>query len=227
MKWENYIEKINKIDCMDLMKELPDKCIDLVIIDPPYLQDSHGGGGSFGVRMREYHQGVDSLGYGFENIILDEIVRVLKKVNLYIFCSKNQVLQILTYFQNYKYDILTYHKTNPTPTCNNKYLSDTEYIIYVRESGVPLFGTYATKKKYFLQENGKSEFQHPTVKPLNIISTLIKNSSKENDLVADFFMGSGTTARACIEQKRRWLGSEINEEYCKIWENRTKQQTLL
>lgn len=229
MNWENYIEKINKIDCMDLMKELPDKCIDLVIIDPPYEIVAGGSGGCFGVEKRDYHKGVKTLSYGFDNFVLDEIKRIMKLFNAYVFCSKDQVLQILQWSKNndLNIDILCYHKTNPIPTTNNKYLSDTEYIIYIREQGAFLSGDYKSKKKYFLQNNSKSEFQHPTVKPLNIISTLIKNSSKENDLVADFFMGSGTTARACIELKRRWIGSEINEEYCKIWENRTKQQTLL
>ena len=221
---------INTIQCGDsekLLKYLPDKSINLVLIDPPYLQDSHGGGGAFGTRMREYHKGVDSLGYGFPNLYLSEIVRLCKKVNAYIFCSKNQLLQILYFFKDYKYDILTYHKTNPCPTCNNKYLSDTEYIIYIRETGVKLYGTYATKKKWFLQENGKNNFEHPTVKPINIIQTLIENSTKENDLVLDFFMGSGTTALACKNLKRNFIGIEISEKYCEIANQRLRQEILL
>jgi len=217
--------RINTIICGDAMEELkklPDKCIDMVLIDPPYLQDSHGGGGAFGTRMRNYHKGVDSLGYGFDNFYLEEIVRLCKKLNAYIFCSKNQLLQILNYFQKYKYDILTYHKTNPSPTCNNKYLPDTEYIIYVRESGVRLYGTYHTKKKYFVQENSKSEFKHPTVKPLNIISTLIENSTIKGDLVIDFFLGSGTTAVACKQLNRNYIGIELNSDYVKIAKERLK-----
>lgn len=227
MSWQDKINTIIQGDALEELKKLPDECIDLVIIDPPYIQQSHGGGGAFGTRMREYHKGVDSLGYGFENNILDELVRVLKKVNLYIFCSKNQIIQILNYFQNYKYDILTYHKTNPTPTCNNKYLSDTEYIIYVRESGVKLYGTYHTKRKWFLQENGKSEWDHPTVKPLNIISTLIGNSSLPEDLILDCYLGSGTTAVATRALKRNFIGIELNPDYIAIANKRLAQQVLL
>ena len=225
--WEYGINKVINADCLELMKEMPDNSIDLVVADPPYLQDSHGGGGAFGVRMRDYHKGVDSLGMGFEDIVLTKIKRIMKKINIYCFCSKNQLLQILSFFKDYNYDVLTYHKTNPCPTCNNKYLSDTEYIIYVREKGVKLYGTYETKKKYFIQENGKSEFEHPTVKPKNIIKTLIDNSSRENDLIFDPFMGSGTTARACIDLNRRFYGAEISKEYCSIWEDRIKQQVLI
>lgn len=225
----NWEEAINNVVCgdnLELLKLMPDNCVDLCIIDPPYLQDSHGGGGAFGVRMRNYHRGVDSLGNGYDYGLLLQIKRVLKKINIYIFCSKNQLLDTLNFFQHDNYDILTYHKTNPCPTCNNKYLSDTEYIVYVREKGVKLYGNYKTKKKWFLQENGKSEYNHPTVKPKNIIQILIENSSQENDLIFDCFMGSGTTSRACIDLKRNFIGCEIEEKYCKIWEERIKQKNL-
>jgi DNA modification methylase len=127
-------------------------------------------------------------------------------------------------------DILCYHKLNPIPTTNNKYLSDTEYIIFMRDQGAYLGGDYSSKKKYFLQNNSKSDFEHPTVKPLNIIRTLILNSSKEDDIVFDPFMGSGTTAIACIKEKRNFLGSEINKDYFSVLTNRIKKeqsQTLL
>lgn len=225
--WTDNINKVNNQDCYDLMREMPDKCIDLVITDPPYLIDNHGGGGAFGSKKRSYHAGVDSLSYGFDDKILIELNRIMKKVNIYIFCNKNQLLQILSFYKNFNYDILCYHKTNPIPTVNNKYLSDTEYIVFARDDNVRLFGDYATKKKYFLQENSKSEFEHPTVKPLNIIKTLVQNSSKENDLVFDPFMGSGTTARACLDLKRNFIGAEISKQYCEIWQDRIRQKNLI
>lgn len=213
--------EINKIYCEDnltTMGKMPDGFVDLVIADPPYEIVSGGSGGCFGVEQRDYHKGVKSLSDGFENVILNECKRVLKVFNCYFFCSKDQVLQILLWAKenNMNTDILCYHKLNPIPTTNNKYLSDTEYIIFMRSQGAYLGGEYASKKKYFLQNNSKSEFEHPTVKPLNIIRTFIINSSKENDLVFDPFMGSGTTAVACIKEKRNWIGSEISQEYVDI-----------
>ena len=53
----------------------------------------------------------------------------------------------------------------------------------------------------------------PTIKPLNIIQTLIVNSSNECQTVLDPFMGSGTTAVACIKEKRHFIGFELNKEY--------------
>lgn len=113
---------------------------------------------------------------------------------------------------------MTWHKTNPLPACNNKYLSDTEYILYFRERGVKIFGNYSTKKKYFITgTNSESKkFGHPTVKPLNIIQTLIFNSSSEGDIILDPFLGSGTTAVAAMKQKRKYLGFEIEPKYFQI-----------
>ena len=75
---------------------------------------------------------------GVQKVIRAECVRLQKKVNMYIFCNKNLLLDTRKFFEHYNCDLLTYHKTNPTPTCNNKYLSDTEYILYVREKCVKL-----------------------------------------------------------------------------------------
>ena len=145
------VNKIYNEDCLETFKRLPDKCIDLVIADPPYEIVSGGGGGCFGVEQRDYHKGVKSLSDGFENVILDECKRILKVFNCYFFCSKDQVLQILLWAKenNMNTDILCYHKLNPIPTTNNKYLSDTEYIIFMRGQGAYLGGDYNKKKILF------------------------------------------------------------------------------
>ena len=55
-------------------------------------------------------------------------------------------------------------------------------------------------------------YGHPTIKPLNIIQTLILNSSREGETVLDCFMGSGTTGVACAKLNRNFIGMEINED---------------
>lgn len=64
---------------------------------------------------------------------------------------------------------------------------------------------------------------HPTQKPLEIIERIIKASSPDKGIVLDPFMGSGTTAVACIKHNRNYIGFEINPEYCKIIEERVKK----
>ena len=70
--------------------------------------------------------------------------------------------------------------------------------------------------------NNPIKTKHKSQKPIELIEIPIKCSSKERNIVLDCFMGSGTTAVACEKLNRRWIGIEINPEYCEI----TKQRTL-
>jgi site-specific DNA-methyltransferase (adenine-specific) len=58
-----------------------------------------------------------------------------------------------------------------------------------------------------------NENEHPTQKPLELMRYLVRTYSNENDLVFDGYSGSGTTAAACIKEKRRFIGSELSKEY--------------
>lgn len=165
-------------DCYELIKQIPDKSIDLIITDPPYEIDSSGGGGSFGSKHRDYHKEYTSLSTkdfkreslridhnfqqlrehikniacGFDYSLLDELDRVMKHIYIYIFCNKNQISTLMKHYEDKgcNVDLLVWCKTNPIPTANNKYLSDLEYCVFAREKGQKLYGTYETKSKYFI-----------------------------------------------------------------------------
>jgi site-specific DNA-methyltransferase (adenine-specific) len=214
-------------DSLKLLKSIEDNSIDLVVMDPPFIFNAAGGGGAFGHKNRKnmeemYKSKSEHLKFGFDFKILDELKRVMKLTNIYIFCNKNLLVDLLVYYRNYNFDILVYHKTNPTPTVNNKYLSDLEYILFVREKGAKLYGNYHSKSKLFSQPQKKREWLHPTIKPLNIIETLINNSSLEGDTILDPFIGSGTTAVACIKNNRHCIGMEIDPEYYELANTRVK-----
>lgn len=207
-------------DCLDIMKNIPDKSVDLIVTDPPYSMQSRNGAGCFGVSNRKYHSQLtqQNLDSGIPNTVLDELVRVMKKCNLYIWCSKDQLHQYIDYFvkHGYSLDLLTWHKTNPVPTCCNKYLSDPEYILFFREKGVKVYGTYETKRKFYVTPTNKVDkelYGHPTIKPLDIISNLVVNSSLEGDTILDPFMGSGTTGVACVNLNRSFIGIELDKDY--------------
>ena len=215
-------------DCMNILSRLEDKSIDLVIIDPPYSIATSGGGGSFGTDKRSYHKSIQELSYGIKNCVLEELCRVMKKINIYIWCNKEQLKQYMDFFieKGCKPELLTWHKTNPVPTCNNKYLSDTEYLLFFREKGVKLFGSYATKKKYYISPTNKKDkdrYRHPTIKPLSILKNLVLNSSNEGDIVLDCFMGSGSTGVACLETNRRFISVEIEKEYFSVANERINE----
>ena len=231
--------KLLRGDCVELLKLIPSGSVDLIITDPPYEIVAGGAGGAFGADKRDYHKQYSELDNakvrksgikcnGFDVSILDELCRTMKKVNIYVWCSKLQVRKLLDYFEDRGCftDILTWHKTNPVPTCNNTYLSDTEYLIFAREKGVRVYGSYATKKKFYVTPTNKADkdkYGHPTIKPLDIITNLIINSSKEGDVVLDPFLGSGTTAVAAVNTGRRFIGMEIDPGYFEIAAKRVEE----
>lgn len=236
-------------DSYKIIKEIPDNSVDLIIIDPPYEYTTGGGAGCFGSNKRKYHKEYGDIAFnknykndgqrrvwedkrksreeiahissGFDLSLLEELERIMKKTNIYIWCSKAQVSKLLNFYESRErnIDILTWHKTNPLPTMNNTYANDTEYCIFAREKNVELKGKYETKRKYYVSAinmNDKKKFKHPTIKPLLIIKNLIVNSSNEGDIILDCFSGSGTTCVAAKELNRQFIGIEIDPEYHKI-----------
>ena len=215
-------------DCLDGMKKLPDKCIDLVMTDPPFNFIATGGGL---FKKRGNLQRIDdSFGTDFKpEIYLNEICRIMKLFNGYFFCSKNLVENYLRWAREkgFGFNILTWHKLNPIPCNHNTFLPDTEYLIYIRESRAPFNNglTFNLYTKFTITKVEKLD-GHPTPKPIKLFRWLVKNATKEGDIVLDPFMGSGTTALACKQLNRRWVGFEISPEYCKIIEKRLSQKIM-
>jgi site-specific DNA-methyltransferase (adenine-specific) len=75
----------------------------------------------------------------------------------------------------------------------------------------------------YLSTKDKYAFNHPAIFPEELVKDHIISWSNENDLIYDPFMGSGTTAKMAILNNRKYIGSEISEEYCKIIETRIKE----
>lgn len=222
--------KLNNIyneDSYIAIKNIPDKSIDCIYTDLPYLMDKHGIGNSeLGQRMKKQSIELKDIDKGCCLSILDEFVRVLKKINIFIWCSKLQILDILTYFNNIqgtRFEIIVWKKNNPTPNCNNKWLSDLEYCLYFRESGVVLNDGYTLKTKWYasaINKSDKDKFDHPTIKPLDLVRRHILHTTQPNDIVADFFNGSGTSTIASELEGRRYIGFEINKKWYDISINR-------
>lgn len=217
-------------DCLNALKQMQDKCVDLVITDIPYNINVGHSAGSFGVKKRmHYKNELEILSNGISNDVLIELCRVMKKINIYIFCSKNQFIQMLDFFvkeRNCNWQLITWHKTNPIPSCGNSYMPDTEYCLFFREKGVFVGGTPETKNTYYITQTNKEDkkkYNHPTPKPEHIIKNFIINSSKENDLIFDPYCGSGTTCVAAQKLNRRYIGIDIDNKYCET----TKQRLLM
>lgn len=224
----------NKIylgDAYELIKQIPDKTIDLIYTDPPYEFRVGTGGaqGMFKDRALQPLGDVEdaNLNTGIDYSILDQFVRVLKAVNIFIWCNKSQVPNYLNYFlkiPNISFEILTWHKKNCTPFCKNVWLPDTEYCLYFREKGaVTLNDGYNLKRKYFVtntNKDDKDDYLHPTVKPIEFVEKHILHTTQEKQVVLDPFLGSGTTALACKHTNRQYIGFEINEKFYNIAKDR-------
>lgn len=215
-------------DCLEIMKNIPDNSIDLIVTDPPYVIETNGAG-IYKQADKQYVKELNDIKDGFSEEILDEICRVMKKINVYFFCSQKQIIPLLNYFVEKKkcnWNILSWHKSNPLPACGNKYLTDTEFILFFREKGVKIYGEFKTKFTYYvtpLNQKDKKKFGHPTIKPIDIVQNLILNSSQVGDVVCDPFMGSGTTGVGCVNTNRKFIGIELNQDYFNIAKNRIEE----
>lgn len=164
-------------------------------------------------------------GFDFETFI-DEAFRIMKGCNLFIWCSPLQIFDIMTCISKYTkatQNILVWCKTNPIPMTNGTWLSDIEYCINVRENTSRLNDGYELKSKWYVSEinqKDKAEYEHPTIKPLELVKKHLLHATQPNDVVLDCFLGSGTTAVAAKETGRRYIGFEIDSHYFDIAQDR-------
>ena len=222
-------------DCLELMKGVPDASVDLIVTDPPYL---HVKGG---MKSKKYNVGTwkadsnmvtNMSDFGEVEIFnfLDTAIPKMKKVNMYIFCSK---LQLVSYFKyismnkKLKYDLLVWDKVKYRMKSSKFYTSDIEYVVRIYQAGVSLRkvlvedGTKSDIKHYMKrQAHPQPRGEHGTMKPVNLIENFIRVASDENDVVLDPFMGSGTTGVACVNTNRNFIGIELDEKYFKLAEER-------
>lgn len=226
MKLGEYeINQIYNEDSYEAIKKLPDKCIDCIYTDVPYLYQKGGASSTLlGQRMVKMRETLSDISDGFDYIIMDDFIRVMKKINIFIWCSKAQILDIMNYFSkfNVNYEILVWCKENPVPK-NNSWLSDIEYCLFFREKCFPLNEGYYLKSKYYVSPLNKSDkdlFNHPTIKPLELVKRHLLHATNPNDIVADFFLGSGTTCVGAKELGRNYIGFEIDKDYFQIAQDR-------
>ena len=220
MKFEDMINTIQIGDCYELIKNIPDKSIDCIYVDIPYDM-TFSGGGTLKHKLGKYIKDeVKDFSKGIDYKIFEDFIRIMKNINCFIWCSKNQILDIMNWFSKYDVDmnILTWTKTNPIPFGSSIWLSDIEYCLHFYKDAGFNIGWENKKKNYSssINNNDKELFNHPTIKPLEMVKRHLLNLTKENDIVLDCFCGSGTTCVACKETGRRFIGMEIDPKYYKI-----------
>lgn len=227
------INKIYNEDCMETMKRMPDNFVDLVVTSPPYNFDAGSGlgnkynGQKDGKSMNEY--------YEWSVKIITELLRVSKLVcyNIQMLAgNKEALMQLIGKFAFQIRDIIIWDKMNEAPAMNEKVLNSRfEFIFILSANGGGRKIEEAqfdrgTVSNLWKISHGKQLFKEHSATFTELLSDkLVKCFSKENDLVYDCFMGSGTTAISSLRYKRNFIGSEISPKYCKLANKRIENFT--
>jgi site-specific DNA-methyltransferase (adenine-specific) len=219
-------------DCLERMKEIESGSVDMVLADPPY-EISNSVGGMMNKGGREFISQIDAMGMcksGFDvESFLESCKRIMrqKTFNGVFFCSVKQLDKYINFAikNKYNYGITYWHKTDPAPLCNGKYLNDVELCVYITKNK-KIAGSYSTKSLVYRSATNradKKKYGHPTIKPVDLIEKYLINHSSINDVIFDPFLGSGTTGVAAINTGRKFIGIELDEHYFNIAKERIEK----
>jgi len=199
-------------DCLKVLKQLPDKSVDLVLTDPPYgmkyKSNHYKNGNPFGEITGDNKYPVE---------ILDICFRLAKRA-VFSFCRWDNLHEVPK-----PKSFIVWLKNNwSAGDLNHEYARMWEGILFY-----PLDKHFFHKRLPDVVDSRRvppTKLVHPTQKPEILIRSLINNNTNETDLVLDPFLGSGTTAVACEALGRRWIGIEISEKYCEIAKERIEAE---
>ncbi len=260
---EDFINKIICGDCLEVMKAIPDKSVDLVITSPPYDN------------LRDYK------GYSFDfEGLAKELYRVIKDGGVMVWIVGDSIVDGSESGTSFKqalffkeigfnlYDTMIYEKNGSSFPDKTRYYQCFEYM-FVLSKGIPktknllcdrknkwdgswgkrsrrnkegelIVGDKIPYQEYGIRFNiwryntgygftTKDEiaYEHPAIFPEALARDHILSWSNEGDVILDPMNGSGTTTKMAKLLKRNFIGIEISPEYCKIAEERLRQEILL
>lgn len=218
------LNKIYNMNCMDGLKLIDNNSVDLIITDPPYNINYRSNHGSEEYKKRiQTAQNWDN-NFNFK-LYFGEFWWVLKEDCYFLVfgCEENiQAMQELGCYQ-----ILVWDKQH----CGMGDLSDFgigyELIFYFKKGNPKLRGKRINGVINYKHIGFFEKTLHPTQKPVGLIRLLIEKTSDKNAVVLDGFMGSGTTAVASKQLKRKFIGFEINKNYVDMANKRLSQEVLI
>ena len=204
--------------------------VDLIVTDPPYKTTKRGNSGGTGGMLKD-EKFIKGNG-GFKNNDvnqkewLSKCFKVLKDdKHIYVMTNNKNLSQTLIDVDEVGFKIfktLIWAKDNCIT--NMWYMDSHEYIIFARKGKAKKINNCGDRSVFNVPNvKGKS---HPSEKPIELFEKLVLNSSDENDIVLDPFMGVGTLPISCKNYNRNYIGIELDEKYFNIAEQRIKETKL-
>ena len=208
-------------DCLEVMRDMPDKSVDAVITDPPY-----------GINFKYNSHDDTSEGYG--KWIWDVIELAESKCNpgspVFVFQAMPNVRKFTKWFpRDWRIFAAIKNFVQMRPTAM-QYSYD-PVLVWWTEGERYSEGTLS--RDWFIGDTSPSSHRglnnvegHPCPRPLNQIRHIINQWVRPDGVALDPFMGSGTTGVACVQTGRNFIGIEIDESYFKIAERRIKEAQM-
>lgn len=234
------IDRIYNMDCLEGMRQMADGSVDHCLTSPPYnfclrvrgedytRRSKNEEFGHTGQKMNKYTNGLtDDLDmedyFDWQCQCIDEMLRISKGVVFYniqlITGNKVAVLQILGKYANQVREVLIWDKKTAEPAMHEGVLNSEYELIIAFDHGDCKGRQFRTANwergtlSNVIRVGKNRENDHRAAFPLMLPQLLIRNFTNEGETVCDPFMGSGTTAVACIKEKRHFVGFELNKEY--------------
>ena len=227
-----------KGDCLEVMKEIPDKSVDCIITSPPYNMRTRVRNGKYTTKEKSEHFSKKYSHFGddlsieeyesFHTKVLNECLRISSIVfwNIQIVTgSKEAVFKIIGKFAKNIVDIVVWDKGFGQPAMHSGVLNRGYELIIILEPNRKAGRTF-TKYKFKrgelqdiwrLGRGGKGKIKiHTAVFPETLVETVLKNFTSENEIILDPFAGSGTTGVAAKNLNRNYILIEKEQEYIDI-----------
>lgn len=227
---EHLLGKVHNCDCLEFMKQLPDKCVDLVVTSPPYnLGNNHHTGNK---KTQAYNDDMPEEYYQLLQIqILNECFRVVADGGNVFYNHKNRIRQGLT-ISPLKWIFRTNWELRQEITWFNggqnfdkcRFYPMTEKIYWLTKTGADTgFKNVSGENDLVNWEAEGTNKEHTRGYPIKYPVTIL-DCIERAQIVFDPFMGSGTTAVACERLGRKWFGCELESKYVEIANKRIEAE---
>lgn len=216
----NYINKCIMGDCLEVMKQIEDKSVDMILVDPPYGIDYQSAWRTDKSKWKP------KILNDKEPFIkwTDDAYRIMKD-NTGLLCftrwdTEQQFRDALTKSGfKCKQQIIWDKVVHGMGDLKGDFASQHENIIFATK-GRFIFKGKRPRSIFRSQRVTPDKLLHPNEKPIELLEELIKSVSVENDIIFDCFAGSGTTGVACKNTNRNFILIEQDEKYCQVIKER-------